>query len=186
MYHSCATLTRDNINKIILIYFTNSLIYSLMQTVLSVGWACSMLQRESFGIVHAVYDKAKKVNDRVNYLAMCLSSSSSVKVVPIVAMCCMINEKTNKFGATNMSIIKPVWKTAIISIIIRSTQTIKVETVFVTVLNKKLSYRRGTARCVLSVVILPITKQQCRNYLYDKSWPNRWYEVGGLVGGNVS
>jgi len=27
---------------------------------------------------------------------------------------------------------------------------------------------------------------KCRNYLYDKSWPNWWYEVGGLVGGNVS
>ena len=52
--------------------------------------------------------------------------------------------------------------------------------------NKKLSYRRVTARCVLSVVILPITKQQCRNYLYDKSWPNRSYAVGGLVGGNMS
>jgi len=51
--------------------------------------------------------------------------------------------------------------------------------------NKKLSYRRGTARCVLSVVILPITTQQCRNYLYDKSWRNWWYEVGGLAGGNV-
>jgi len=35
--------------------------------------------------------------------------------------------------------------------------------------NKKLSYRRVTARCVLSVVILPITTQQCRNYSYDKS-----------------
>ena len=35
--------------------------------------------------------------------------------------------------------------------------------------HKKLSYRRVTARCVLSVVILPITTQQCRNYLYDKS-----------------
>ena len=34
---------------------------------------------------------------------------------------------------------------------------------------KKLSYRRVTARCVLSVVILPIAMQQCRNYLYDKS-----------------
>jgi len=33
---------------------------------------------------------------------------------------------------------------------------------------------------------LPITTQQCRNYLYDKSWPNRWYEVGGLVRGNMS
>ena len=48
---------------------------------------------------------------------------------------------------------------------------------------KKLSYRGVTARCVLSVVILPITTQQYRNYKYDKSWPNRWYEVGGLVGG---
>jgi len=36
--------------------------------------------------------------------------------------------------------------------------------------NKKLSYRRGTARCVVSVEILPISTQQCRNYLYDKSW----------------
>jgi len=52
--------------------------------------------------------------------------------------------------------------------------------------NKKLSYRQVTAWCVLSVAILPITTQQCRNYLYDKSWPNRWYEVGSLVGGNVS
>ena len=52
--------------------------------------------------------------------------------------------------------------------------------------HKQLSYRRVTARCVLSVGILPITTQQCRNYLYDKSWPNRWYEVGDLVGGNVS
>jgi len=54
-----------------------------------------------------------------------------------------------------------------------------------TAVNKKLSYHRVTARCVLSVVILPITAQQCRNYLYDKSWPNRCHEVGGLVGGNV-
>ena len=37
------------------------------------------------------------------------------------------------------------------------------------IVNKKLSYRRVTARCVLSVVFLPITTQQCRNYLYDKS-----------------
>ena len=36
-------------------------------------------------------------------------------------------------------------------------------------LNKKLSYRRGTARCVVSIEILPIATQQCRNYLYDKS-----------------
>jgi len=35
--------------------------------------------------------------------------------------------------------------------------------------DKKLSYRRGTARCVLSVEILPTATQQCRNYLYYKS-----------------
>ena len=35
--------------------------------------------------------------------------------------------------------------------------------------NKKLSYRRGTARCVMSIEILPIATQQCRNYLYNKS-----------------
>jgi len=35
--------------------------------------------------------------------------------------------------------------------------------------NKKLSYHRGTARCVVSIEILPIATQQCRNYLYDKS-----------------
>ena len=51
--------------------------------------------------------------------------------------------------------------------------------------DKKLSYRRGTARCIVSIEILPIATQQCRNYLYDKSWPNRWYEVGDLVGGNA-
>jgi len=52
--------------------------------------------------------------------------------------------------------------------------------------HKKLSYCQVTARCVLSVVILPVATQQCRNHLYGKSWPNWWYEVGGLVGGNVS
>jgi len=36
-------------------------------------------------------------------------------------------------------------------------------------LYKKLSYRRGTARCVVSVEMFPIATQQCRNYLYDKS-----------------
>ena len=35
--------------------------------------------------------------------------------------------------------------------------------------NKKLSYRRWTARCVVPVEILPIAMLQCRNYLYDKS-----------------
>jgi len=33
--------------------------------------------------------------------------------------------------------------------------------------NKKLSYRRGTARCVVSVEILPIAKQQCRRLKQD-------------------
>ena len=51
--------------------------------------------------------------------------------------------------------------------------------------NKKLSYRRGTARCIVSIEILPIATQQCRNYLYDKFWPNRWYQVGDLVGSNA-
>ena len=43
---------------------------------------------------------------------------------------------------------------------------------------KKLSNRWGTAQCVVSVETLPSAKQQCRNYLYDKSWTNRSYEVG--------
>ena len=34
---------------------------------------------------------------------------------------------------------------------------------------KKLSYCRGTTRCVVSIEILPIATQQSRNYLYDKS-----------------
>jgi len=33
-------------------------------------------------------------------------------------------------------------------------------------MNKKLNYHRGTARCVVSIEILPIATQQCRNYLY--------------------
>ena len=35
--------------------------------------------------------------------------------------------------------------------------------------HKKLSYRRGTARCVVSVEFLPTTTQQCKNYLYNRS-----------------
>ena len=31
------------------------------------------------------------------------------------------------------------------------------------------TYRRATARCVVSVEILSVATQQCRNYLYDKS-----------------
>jgi len=45
---------------------------------------------------------------------------------------------------------------------------------------KKLSYCRGTVRCVVSVEILPIAAQQCRNYLYDKSWSRR-VKVGRCV-----
>jgi len=36
-------------------------------------------------------------------------------------------------------------------------------------LYKKLSYRRGIARCVVSVQILPVATQQCKNYMYDES-----------------
>ena len=32
---------------------------------------------------------------------------------------------------------------------------------FKAVIYKKLSYRRGTARCVVSVEILPLARQQC-------------------------
>jgi len=39
---------------------------------------------------------------------------------------------------------------------------------------KKLSYRPGTARCVVSVGILSIATQLCRNYLYDESWTKLW------------
>jgi len=48
--------------------------------------------------------------------------------------------------------------------------------------DKKLSYRRGTARCVVvvPVEILPTATQQCRNYLHDKFRTNRSYEIGGL------
>jgi len=46
--------------------------------------------------------------------------------------------------------------------------------------NKNLSYRRETARCVVSVEILPVATQQYKNYLYNKSWTNRSYEVEGL------
>jgi len=45
---------------------------------------------------------------------------------------------------------------------------------------KKLSYRQGTVWCIMSVEILPTAMQQCRNYLYDKSWTNPSYEVGEL------
>jgi len=55
----------------------------------------------------------------------------------------------------------------------------------VAVLYKKLSYRRSTARCVVSVEILPTATQQCRNYLYDKSWTDRSYAVGGLQSDNA-
>ena len=43
---------------------------------------------------------------------------------------------------------------------------------------KKLSYRRGTARCVVSVEMLPIATQQCRNY----STTSHELAFGALVG----
>ena len=73
--------------------------------------------------------------------------------------------------------IRPKWP---------ETNNLSAKPSFVIISNyKKLGYCRGTARCVVSIEILPIATQQCRNYLYDKSWPNRWYEVGDLVGGNA-
>jgi len=49
-----------------------------------------------------------------------------------------------------------------------------------TTFHEKLSYRRGTARCVVSVEIVSVAVQQCRNYLYDKYRTNRSYEVRWL------
>jgi len=40
---------------------------------------------------------------------------------------------------------------------------------YIVELDKKFSYRRKTARRVVSIKILPIATLQCRNYLYDKS-----------------
>ena len=57
------------------------------------------------------------------------------------------------------------------------TETTLDVTTMLVVMNKKLSYRRGTARCVVSVEILPTATQQRRNYLYEKSLTNRSYEV---------
>ena len=49
--------------------------------------------------------------------------------------------------------------------------------------NKKLCYHWGTARCVVSVEILPTAMQQWRNYLYNKSWRNRSYvKLQGYTG----
>ena len=45
---------------------------------------------------------------------------------------------------------------------------------------KKLSYRRGTAQCVVSVEILLVATQQCRNYLYDKSCTKYQLSLIGL------
>jgi len=50
-----------------------------------------------------------------------------------------------------------------------SSDVLSRQRVFTASFNKKLSYRRGTAQCVVSIEILPIATQQCRNYLYDKS-----------------
>ena len=64
---------------------------------------------------------------------------------------------------------------------VTSLQTIlKITNTKPTIIYKKLSYRWGTTRCIVLDEILPIATQQCRNYLYDKSWTNRSYEVTGL------
>jgi len=47
--------------------------------------------------------------------------------------------------------------------------------------NKKLRYRQGTARHIVSVEILPVAMQQGRNYLYDRSTPEE-IEVMKLEG----
>jgi len=39
---------------------------------------------------------------------------------------------------------------------------------------------RGTARCVVSVEILLVATQQCRNYLYDKSCTKYQLSLIGL------
>jgi len=44
-------------------------------------------------------------------------------------------------------------------------------------LNKKLSYRRGTARCVVSVEILPVATQQCSTTSSEQS---EVMNLGGL------
>jgi len=38
---------------------------------------------------------------------------------------------------------------------------------FIGTVDKKLSYRRGTARCVVSVEIVPIATHQCKKDWYD-------------------
>ena len=60
-------------------------------------------------------------------------------------------------------------------------------------MDKKISYRRGTVQCVVSVEILPIATQQCRNYLQTKSccrqslticainYTGRALELGGII-----
>jgi len=54
------------------------------------------------------------------------------------------------------------------SFILFSTQAVR-QTLLCYVEYKKLSYRRGTTQCDVSVEILPVATRQCRNYLYDKS-----------------
>ena len=79
-----------------------------------------------------------------------------------------VNILSLRYDTIRDAILTCARKPTLVSLIYRTETTTK----------KKLSYHRGTARCVVSIEILPIATQQCRNYLYDKSWPNRWYEVG--------
>ena len=105
--------------------------------------------------------------------------------VVITAECSRHHASRNVKSKSVNTIIQ--WTIAIVNTKIHTTLIRVIVTVIQvsSLIDKKLSYRRGTARCVVSIEILPIAAQQCRNYLYDKSWPNRWYEVGDLVGGNA-
>ena len=72
----------------------------------------------------------------------------------------------NVVKAPKSSHITPVLPRSILSVESNQHEESKAKNVE-SKLNKKLSYHRGTARCVVSVEILPIATQQCRNYLYD-------------------
>jgi len=67
-----------------------------------------------------------------------------------------------------ITVIHPVTTALPTSSIYRRNHT-KCVRLTTTLINKKLGYRRGTERCGVSIEILPIATQQCRNYLYDKS-----------------
>ena len=75
--------------------------------------------------------------------------------------CCTAGVRGGRMRAVPRCAGKLIWQFSILYLV--------AHLVAISMENKKLSYHRVTARCVLSVVILPITTQQCRNYLYSKS-----------------